>query len=256
MHAQLLSGLQKQAKEAGSLDYEPASFFLAVFRAGCGGDQFHIAAGQCPSGNGRRQDKVVALVQRIDFSGDSQTAAAFDDASQGVGSSFLEGQFRKDVPLVDSEIVAFDESRHGVAVDCAGFEVVRRILVRNHRHIDGLLDMQVACVALIVLAVEVVDAVCRVAALLRLQNRDAAADGMDGAARNEEEVAFLHFDMAQKTLPVACGDHFRELFFCLGIVSVDDFGIVIGIDDVPAFGFPQLAFMLQSISIIRMHLDG
>ena len=27
--AHLLSGLQKQAKEAGSLDYEPASFFLA-----------------------------------------------------------------------------------------------------------------------------------------------------------------------------------------------------------------------------------
>ena len=111
--------------------------------------------------------------------------------------------------------------------------------MRDHRHIDGLLDVQVACVALIVLAVEVVDAVSRVAALLRLQNRDAAADGMDGAARNEEEVAFLHFDMAQQGIPVTFRDHLGKLFFCLGIVSVDDFGIFIGIDDVPAFRFPN-----------------
>ena len=93
MHAQLFRGLQKQIKEAGSLDYEPASLFLAVFRSGCGGDQFQVA-GQGPSGNGRRQDEVVAFLQRIDFSGDSQAAAAFDDAPQGVGSSFLEGHFR------------------------------------------------------------------------------------------------------------------------------------------------------------------
>ena len=199
---------------------------------------------------------MVAFVQRIGFSVDSQTAGAFDDASQGVGSGLAEGHFRKDIPFIDSEIVAFDERRHGIAVHCGCFEMVRRIRVRDHRHIDGLLDVQVACIALIVLAVEVVDAVSRVAALLRLQNRDAAADGMDGAARNEEEVAFLHFDMAQQGIPVTFRDHLGKLFFCLGIVPVDDFGIVICIDDIPTFRFPQFAFMLQPVCIIGMNLDG
>ena len=77
--------------------------------------------------------------------------------------------------------------------------------------------MELAIVAILVLALEVVDAIGNIAGLLNLGNETACSDGVDSARRNKEAVVLLYVILSQG---IGDGIILTISLYCSGVICI------------------------------------
>ena len=150
--------------------------------------------------------------------------------------------------------------RHRAARSMARCARARRQMQRHIRHIQSLLDVQLASLSLRIHAIPIVEAIRHVAGLLNLHQRNAAAQRMHHARRNVIHVAGFHVHHVQ-----ACTNRFAALF--AGVRqhipahaladAIDNLRVRLRIQNHPRFRLAELALFIRAgIGVIRMHLNG
>ena len=116
--------------------------------------------------------------------------------------------------------------------------------------------MELAIVAILVLALEVVDAIGNIAGLLNLGNETACSDGMDSAGRNKEAITFLYLILSQGIGDGIILHHLLVLLRCnLHLQAIIEFCVRFAWQCIPHLGLTTLLALLVGNLIIRMHLD-
>ena len=163
-----------------------------------------------------------------------------------------------DNDAVDNEIGAVDELAGGLR------GVVGRAVFGPHLVVDGslgLFDVQLAGIAVGILAAEVVDAIGDVAGLLNLGEEVAGTNGMQTTCGQEVEVALVSlvggYDVLHGRVAVD-GLGGGQLFVVFGgdalLQTGIDLGAYIALDDIPHLGLAGTAVTLHGQLVIGMHL--
>ena len=122
--------------------------------------------------------------------------------------------------------------------------------------LGSLLGVELAIVAILVLALEVVDAIGNIAGLLNLDNETACSDGMDSAGRDKEAVVFLHVILSQSIGDGIILHHLLVLLRSnLHLQAIVKLGIRLAWQRIPHLGLAALLTLLLGNFVIRMYLD-
>ena len=123
--------------------------------------------------------------------------------------------------------------------------------------VHGLLQVQLAQAAVGLTAVKVVDAIGHVGGLLRLEDHCATHDGVHGTRPDVKEVTSLDGNEVLQVVPATLFDHLGKLITIVGMLTDDDLTVLLGIQNVPAFGLTERAILVgEGIVVVGMHLDG
>ena len=150
----------------------------------------------------------------------------------------------------------------------AGGEVHTHVLCRHivgaivffHHVVDAfgrLFCMQLARIPILILAVEVVDAVSYVGCLLYLENEAALADAVNATSGNEEAVATFYVIVADGIADGVVGHHLLILLRCDGgFHSAVEISLGIRFHQVPhlCFATTFATFLCQFVG--GVHLNG
>jgi len=116
--------------------------------------------------------------------------------------------------------------------------------------------VELAIVAILVLALEVVDAIGYIAGLLNLCNETACSDGMDSAGWDKEAVVFLHVILSQGIGDGIILHHLLILLRSyLHLQTVVELGIWLAWQRIPHLGLAAFLALLLGNFVIRMYLD-
>ena len=122
--------------------------------------------------------------------------------------------------------------------------------------LGSFLGVELAIVAILVLTLEVVDAIGNIAGLLNLDNETACSDGVDSAGRDKEAVTFLHVILSQGIGDGIILHHLLVLLRSnLNLQAVVELGIRLAWQRIPHLGLAAFLTLLLGNFIIRMHLD-
>ena len=117
--------------------------------------------------------------------------------------------------------------------------------------------MQLAWTTIEAWTIVVEDAVGKVGRLLNLGKEDAAADGMDSACREIEDVATFYFMACQDIGDAAVFDAFLEFVFGYWLFeSSIEVAAWLGVDDVPHLALAHLVMDACCHLVIGMDLDA
>ena len=116
--------------------------------------------------------------------------------------------------------------------------------------------MELAIVAILVLALEIVDAIGNIAGLLNLGNETACSDGVDSAGWDKEAVVLLHVILSQGIGDGIILHHLLVLLRSnLHLQAIVKLGIRLAWQRIPHLGLAALLTLLLGNLIVRMYLD-
>ena len=116
--------------------------------------------------------------------------------------------------------------------------------------------MELAIVAILVLALEVVDAIGNIAGLLNLGNETACSDGVNSAGWDKEAVVLLHVILSQGIGDGIILHHLLVLLRSnLHLQAIVKLGIRLAWQRIPHLGLAALLTLLLGNFVIRMYLD-
>lgn len=117
--------------------------------------------------------------------------------------------------------------------------------------------MQLAWTTIEAWTIVVEDAIGKVGRLLNLGKEDAAADGMDSACREIEDVATFYFMACQDIGDAAVFDAFLEFVFGYWLFeSSIEVAAWLSVDDVPHLALAHLVMDACSHLVVGMDLDA
>ena len=117
--------------------------------------------------------------------------------------------------------------------------------------------MELSVVAVLVLALEVIDAVGHVAGLLDFSHETSCADGVDSASGDEEAVVFLHLVLCEGVGDGVVLHHLLVLLGCdLHLQTVVELGVGVTGQSVPHLSLAALLALLAGNLVVGVYLDG
>ena len=116
--------------------------------------------------------------------------------------------------------------------------------------------MQLTVVAVLILALEVVDAVCHVAGLLYFGEETAGTDGVDTSCGQEEAVALLHVIACNGIANGVVGNHFGILCRCdLLLQTAQQCSVLVRVEQIPHLCLATLLALTLGNLVGRMNLN-
>ena len=209
---------------------------------------------QCQHGRGVRDVRAFALAQRQLTTRETHGQVAVERRQKPERRHGGQHRFTLHIHQVQREVFFIQHTRNGLIG--RGNRVEREGQVG---HVQRLLQVQFAAVAVLVHAIPVVEAVGDVGRLLDFVEHDARADGMDAARRNEAHVARMHRHAAQERLDC------RALFArgaqgvkrCAGLDAVDELTAFRRVQNQPCLGLAEFAVLHAcSVIVVRVYLHG
>ena len=117
--------------------------------------------------------------------------------------------------------------------------------------------MKLAVVAVLVLTLEVVDAICNVAGLLNFSEKTTCADGVDTSCGQEEAVAFLHVVTVDGVDNSVVLHHLSILLGCNFLLqTTEQRGVFVRIHEIPHLCLAALLALELCNLVGGMHLNG
>ena len=115
--------------------------------------------------------------------------------------------------------------------------------------------MQLTIVAVLVLALEVVDAICHVAGLLYLGEETAGTDSVNTSCRQEEAVALLHVIACNGIANGVVGNHLGILCRSdLLLQTAQQCSVLVRVEQIPHLGLATLLALTLGYLVGRMNL--